>query len=80
MADGRFPGKNLGLHGASATNAVMPGLVPGIHAAMQRETSGIESRVLAWMAGTSPAMTFVGRKAVLSGGIRALPLPAALRR
>ncbi len=37
--------------------AVMPGLVPGIHAARARVESGCTHRAPAWMAGTSPAMT-----------------------
>jgi len=37
---------------------VMPGLVPGIHALRRRLTSEGFYGVAAWMAGTSPAMTY----------------------
>jgi hypothetical protein len=35
----------------------MPGLVPGIHAMPQSDDSKNMRSVVAWMAGTSPAMT-----------------------
>jgi tRNA-modifying protein YgfZ len=38
-------------------HAVMPGLVPGIHAAPLGPTSSVSAAAKAWMAGTSPAMT-----------------------
>jgi hypothetical protein len=42
--------------------AVMPGLAPGIHAALLSRTLTICSSGAAWMAGTSPAMTVVRLK------------------
>jgi hypothetical protein len=35
----------------------MPGLVPGIHAAMQRKMLGITNSGSAWMPGTTLGMT-----------------------
>jgi hypothetical protein len=42
---------SIGHPEAGASNAVMPGLVPGIHAFL------VARAAKAWMAGTSPAMT-----------------------
>ena len=39
--------------------AVMPGLVPAIHAAPPRQTPGVRAAAEAWMAGTSTAMTAI---------------------
>ena len=46
--------------------AVMAGRVPAIHAAPRGETPGVSATVMAWMAGTSPAMT-VGEASPFTG-------------
>ncbi|PPD45206.1 MAG: hypothetical protein CTY15_05380 [Methylocystis sp.] len=51
---GRGDKKTVAPRGSSA---VMPGLVPGIHAVRTPTILRIERNVPAWMAGTSPAMT-----------------------
>jgi tRNA-modifying protein YgfZ len=38
-------------------DAVMPGLVPGIHGVPPAQTPGVNAAAKTWMAGTSPAMT-----------------------
>ena len=46
-------------------SAVMPGLVPGIHADPQRPVEGYYSSQTAWMAVTSTAMTAKASKKAL---------------
>jgi hypothetical protein len=54
----------------------MAGLVPAIHAAPLRIIFGISVCGSAWIPGTRPGKTRLGRKAVLADGNRVFPLPA----
>jgi hypothetical protein len=52
------PGNDEGGRNERKLFAVMPGLVPGIHAEAQREkTFGRSCGAASWIAGSSPAMT-----------------------
>ncbi len=56
----RYAGVDIFAEGARATPAVMPGLVPGIHAVPRADagaTLQVDESGATWMAGTSPAMT-----------------------